>query len=239
MIYPKIQTLFQRDPENFKVIEGKFKDDSYSLINNWEWTEKIDGTNIRIVAEKISYPIKSLYQFISDEKENGAYCGIYYGGRTDNAQLPKGIIEYLNNNIDINKWFDTLHLNNITKMVLFGEGYGPKIQCGHRYSDIQKFIVFDVNINNFWLNRNGVENICSRFNLDVVPLYDFENDEIGIAPLTQAIDVVKNGFKSKLGDGSANAEGLIGRTKYPLFDKHGKRLICKLKTRDFFYDREI
>jgi hypothetical protein len=51
--------------------------------------------------------------------------------------------------------------------------------------------------------------------------------------LQDATSYVQRGFPSKLGDGTAIAEGLVGRTVETLFDKQGHRLIVKLKTRDF------
>lgn len=47
MIYPKIETLFERNP-NFTVDPLKLKSPVLGCINPWEVTEKIDGTNIRV-----------------------------------------------------------------------------------------------------------------------------------------------------------------------------------------------
>jgi hypothetical protein len=47
MEYHKIETLYERDPETFKVRVGEFKNRTYTLLKRWRWTEKIDGTNIR------------------------------------------------------------------------------------------------------------------------------------------------------------------------------------------------
>ena len=49
--YPKIETVFERSEEGRKkLIEGKFRDSSVEYLSNciWEFTEKIDGTNISV-----------------------------------------------------------------------------------------------------------------------------------------------------------------------------------------------
>ena len=68
--YHKIDSLFERDMEGTrKLIEGKFRNPVVEYIkdNEWIFTEKIDGTNIRVFwdGHKVSF-----------------------GGRTDNAQIP-------------------------------------------------------------------------------------------------------------------------------------------------------
>lgn len=52
--YHKIETLFERDTNGTKkLIEGKFRNEAveYLANNKWCFTEKIDGTNIRIHGE--------------------------------------------------------------------------------------------------------------------------------------------------------------------------------------------
>lgn len=49
--YPKIETLFERDTQGSKkLIEGRFRNPAVEYLsgNVWSFTEKIDGTNIRI-----------------------------------------------------------------------------------------------------------------------------------------------------------------------------------------------
>jgi len=65
-----------------------------------------------------------------------------------------------------------------------------------------------------------------KLGLDVVPF-------IGEMSLEEATEMVRAGFPSRLNGGQVQAEGLVGRTAEPLFDKKGSRLIVKLKTKDF------
>ena len=47
--YHKIETLYVRDEKTFKVDPSQLKNRTYSLIKAWQFTEKIDGTNIRCI----------------------------------------------------------------------------------------------------------------------------------------------------------------------------------------------
>ena len=50
--YHKILSLFKRDMEgNKKFIIGKWTTDELKFLkdNDWVWTEKVDGTNIRVM----------------------------------------------------------------------------------------------------------------------------------------------------------------------------------------------
>lgn len=49
--YEKIETIFTRDVEGSKKLNfGQFRDPTIEFLqyNNWIWSEKIDGTNIRV-----------------------------------------------------------------------------------------------------------------------------------------------------------------------------------------------
>lgn len=235
MLYPKIETLFTRDKYTFKVIPGNFRNEAFSLINEWEWTEKIDGTNIRITYSECPPPCEfdknprvSHKQFRKVIEYIGSYCGIKYDGRTDAAELPGGVVEYLDDKLCSQTMMEQFQDK---KVIIYGEGYGGKIQKGGGYSQTQKFVVFDIFIDGFWLKREDIQNICNKLGLDVVPIIRTS------ASLKEAIDLVKVGFTSSLASSNGNfiqqAEGLIGRTKVPLFTYHGQRLITKLKTCDF------
>ena len=52
MIYPKIDTLFNRDPKTFKVNELEIRRPEFLIPNIWDVTEKIHGMNIRVYYQK-------------------------------------------------------------------------------------------------------------------------------------------------------------------------------------------
>lgn len=202
--YHKIETLYERDEHTHRLKpELVLKNRVYGIINSWQWTEKIDGTNIRCMFQ------------------DGT---LTFGGRTAGAQIHAELVTWLYRNVSADTIRSIFPDGNV---VIYGEGYGAGIQkVGSLYSPTKKFIVFDVRVGQWWLSWENVCDVASRLGLDVVPF-------VGDMTLQDATSYVQRGFPSKLGDGTAIAEGLVGRTVEALFDKKGHRLIVKLKTRDF------
>ena len=174
--YHKIVTVLARDPntkfrtltENWACTEFK-----YLSQNEWIWTEKIDGTNVRIGWEDGKVLIR---------------------GKTDNAQLHISLIEYLQSKIYAGVLERVFSAANA---YIYGEGYGVKIQNGGGYlPDGVSFITYDININGIWLERRNVEGIANSLELDIVPIVD-------IGTLTDAISLCKNGFASNIGSRQA------------------------------------
>lgn len=201
--YPKIETLFERDG-NF-VVTDTIKDPRYAMLANCKWvfTEKIDGTNIRIIYSNGEFVIK---------------------GRTDNADIPKELHSTITNMLVKRKHlFDSMFANKT--VTIYGEGYGAKIQKGGDYSPQQKFIAFDVMIENTWCEYDTFKSICDTLEIDRVPELNI------IQTIKQAVEYVKRGFRSNIG--TAMAEGVVGKLQYNLYDNRGKRIVIKLKTKDF------
>lgn len=203
--YHKIETLYERDMTTFKVRPGVLKNRTYSLIKSWHWTEKIDGTNIRCLWNVVEGKVT-------------------FGGKTDKASIPADLIAYLYATVLIDKLHEVFPDVNA---VIYGEGYGAGIQNGGDYSPTKKFIVFDVLVDGkWWLNWENTCDVAAKLGLEVVP-------DVGEMTLEEATAFVQHGFLSRLNTGKAKAEGLVGRTAEPLFDKKGARLIVKIKTKDF------
>lgn len=205
--YHKIETLFERDINGTKkLIEGAFRNDAvkYLANNDWYFTEKIDGTNIRIHWDGHR---------------------VEFAGRTDRAQIPKSLMNYLTNtfgSMEAEEMFEQKF--GETDVILFGEGYGPGIQKGGAYRDDVSFILFDVLIGDTWLKRDSVEDIANAFGIDVVPI-------IFVGNIKKAVDFVKTKPKSTFG--TADMEGVVGRPVIEMKDRLGKRVIVKIKVRDF------
>jgi hypothetical protein len=218
MEYHKIETLYERDLETFKVDPTKLKNPTYSLLKSWQFTEKVDGTNIRVIWEPKIWPEESL-KFPAGRPES-----LRFGGKTDNAQIHGDLIRYLYETVQIEKMREIFPS---TDVVIYGEGYGAGIQKGGGYSPTKKLIVFDVLVDGqWWLNWENTCDVASKLGLDVVPFF-------GDMSLEDATEMVRAGFPSRLGNGKIQAEGLVGRPQETLFDKKGHRLIVKLKTKDF------
>lgn len=172
--YHKIMTLFKRDPGNrFKtVIEGEYALPEFKYLehNTWVFTEKVDGTNIRIMY-------------------NGNE--IKFGGKAGNSEIPAFLVNKLNKLCDIGL-FQEIFGN--TSVCLYGEGYGAKIQKGGgNYRKGQSFVLFDIFIDGWWLKRELVEDMAEGLTLDIVPVIDK-------GTLCDMKDMVKSGFNSTWGN---------------------------------------
>lgn len=205
--YHKIGTLFERDPTTFVVDPTKLKSPVLGTISEWDVTEKIDGTNIRVMLS--------------------AAGEVSYGGRSTAAMIHGDLMQHLVRNFqqDILKsvlWID----GGPTEAVLYGEGYGPGIQKGGGlYRADKSFILFDVLIGGkWWLDRENVNDIAQKLGCDVVPY-------LGRMTLSQFVECAREPRQSKLG--TATAEGVVARPIETLFDKRGHRIIIKLKIKDF------
>ena len=209
--YPKIETLLNRDEKTFGVIKGSWRLLEFEYLKNnvWLWTEKVDGTNVRIEWAKPS-----------DDEPNGK---VVFGGRTDNAQLPTFLFEKLLELFPFNKFLD---LYPDINMVLYGEGYGAKIQKGggNYISDGVNVVLYDVRVAEWWLERENIEDVASKLGMDTVPIVDE-------GTLENAIAKTKEGFKSQWGN--FLAEGLVVRPKISLFTRRGDRVLGKIKHKDF------
>lgn len=207
--YHKIQTVYNRDPDdNFKtVIPGDWSLPEFDILKkiNWIWTEKIDGTNIRVMWDGSS---------------------VSFAGKTDNSQIPprllKKLQEIFTEDLMNSKFFGS------GDICLYGEGYGAKIQKGggNYIPDGVDFILFDIKVGNWWLKREDVISIADSMDIMVVP-------EIERGPLSVAIDLVERGFLSTVSKMERVAEGLVMRPPVELFDRGGRRIICKIKHKDF------
>lgn len=205
--YHKIHTIYKRDPNTkYKtLLEGQFSLPELDYLSNniWVFTEKVDGTNIRVMFH------------------NGL---VTFAGKTDSAQIPAQLVTRLNERfipmaIEMQKVFGC-------DACLYGEGYGSKIQKGGgHYRQDQDFVLFDVRVGEFWLQRADVENVAGQLGIDLVPI-------IGKGTLYDAINRAKEGFISSWGPFSA--EGIVARPKTELKARNGNRIITKIKCRDFF-----
>lgn len=216
--YHKIKTVYLRDPETkFKtLLSGQFALSEFEYLkdNVWIWTEKVDGTNIRVMW-------------------NGDK--VVFGGKTDNAQIPVFLLYKLQELFEETSRKELLKETFTDKktgelmddVCLYGEGYGAKIQKGggNYIPDGVDFILFDVKIGDWWLQRKDVVDIADKLNLKVVPI-------IGKGTLDEAVQLASDGFNSEW-NGDFLAEGLVMRPEVELKTRSGHRIITKIKHKDF------
>ncbi|MEE9573467.1 MAG: RNA ligase family protein [Candidatus Neomarinimicrobiota bacterium] len=200
--YHKIQTVFKRNKSG-KLLEGEFSQPEFEYLaqNKWGYTEKINGFNTRIMFNGTS---------------------IIVAGRTNKDQLPERTINMLNKLFqpkieDFKSQFNTL--------CLYGETYGAKTTQGSgNYRPDQGFVLFDIKIGNWWLQRMNVESIATQLNLDIVPI-------IGTGTISEMIEKTQQRFNSTWGN--FQAEGIVARPIIELQTRGGKRIITKIKCKDF------
>ena len=144
--YHKIQSVFKRDEQTHKFILGVYSlpEIEYLADNRWVFTEKIDGTNIRVLWDGE---------------------GVSFRGKTDNAQMPPHLL------CKLQEMFPVAAFAALPSLCLYGEGYGAKIQKGggNYIPDGCDFILFDVRVDTWWLRRPDVDDIASELGVRVVP----------------------------------------------------------------------
>jgi hypothetical protein len=214
MEYPKIETLYDRNP-NFTVNTSAVRCDAFKLINQWHVTEKVDGTNVRITM-------------LPDGN-------VRFGGRTDNAQMPVSLVNFLRETVTQETMQETFQRNSgepWPTVTIFGEGYGEKIQSGGLYRKGVSLRIFDVLVDTWWLDLDDVAEVANKLGLLTVPYLG----TIGTLPrsLDDLHALVHQSEVAKADGGpGCDAEGIVARTVPGLFMRNGERLMWKLKARDF------
>lgn len=206
--YHKIQTVYLRNPETkFKtLLEGQWAEPEFAYLadNEWVWTEKIDGTNMRVMwdGQRVSF-----------------------GGKTDKATPPPFLLDAMAQTFTVDKMVATFNTEP-QETCLYGEGYGARIQKGGGgyIPDGVGFILFDVHIGNVWLESSNVDDIAGKLSVDRVPV-------VGKGPLVEAVGLAREGFDSLVG--KRPSEGLVMRPTVELLTRTGRRVITKIKHKDF------
>ena len=169
--YIKINTIWKRDDRG-NIQEGQYSLPVFEYLKDAEWvfTEKVDGTNIRVYWDGAS---------------------VRFGGRSDAAQIPATLVDHLRKAFTEQAMLAKF---GPAPACLYGEGFGAKIQAGggNYKPDGQSFVLFDVLIDKWWLKREDVDDVAMALDIPVVPL-------VFKGTLAQAEAMVKNGVQSLWG----------------------------------------
>lgn len=209
--YSKIDNLYKRNPDNkAELIVGQYTRPEFAMINLWDVTEKIDGTNVQL-------------KFVNDGT-------VIFNGRTDKAQFSMVQSNFMADLADKmqDKVMASIEYHNLESLTIFGELYGPKIQAGGNYSKTLGFRAFDMLVNDkVWLAPEAVRQNEKAFGLtDTLPHF-------GQMTTQQIVMLVSGGFKSTFADNKDyDAEGIIAKPLHNLYDQRGARVMFKLKTKD-------
>lgn len=234
--FDKINTCFKRNMDKASktyncIIPDQLTTPEFELFRKynvkWEATEKVDGecTSIHLIPD---LPF--------DKETEGGYR-VEVHGKTDKANMRPEEVELLKKIGDKDKLLeaftrikeDGTREEPEVECIIFGETYGRGMQApGGRYcKDHLKFICFDIKIGNTWLKRDAVIDICDKLDIQVVPY-------LGDMTLDEAIEMVKKGFTSEVSeDPTLIAEGIVLRAPLGILDRMGRRIITKVKYKDF------
>lgn len=151
--YDKINTIWKRD-EKGAIILGAYATPELDMLQhvNFDWTEKVDGTNIRIHW---------------DGQE------LSMNGRTNNAQIPMPLVGWIEEHVKPEAMADI----SDGEITLYGEGYGGKIQKGGLYRPDESFVVFDIQIGGWYLKRADMIEVAGNLGLEVVHLVEIDTME--------------------------------------------------------------
>lgn len=241
--YSKIQTLYTRD-DKFKVTPVvREKEDTILALSKMTdiiVEEKIDGTNAQIEL------------YFHEAILTAPAIGFY---NRSNEILDKDIMfigETLEKVIDLKKlrkWYykefcldkDGKQKEMGADVRIFGEVFGDKIQKNiYTPKGVRDFRVFDIQVGSRWLSPKGRNEICNLLELKVVPkvvtLPKFP-------PFGECWDMFfKTGYnKSLLAKKYGRdelLEGYILRPKVSLYCNNGKRVMGKIKRKDFLIEKE-
>lgn len=228
MEYPKIHSLYKRqgwyfdeqckkDPTKQEgrqsFIVGDYACEEFGNIKHWDVEEKIDGTNIRV--------------FYKDGQ-------VRFGGRTKDAQIPCHLLDYLQ------EWFTPSLLSARfadkagigTQVILFGEGFGPKIQSGGYYSERVGFCLFDVKVGSWWLDKKVVRHsIAEQLGVISPPCL------MTTATEQEIIEYVKQKNPSSFAMNDPERkhvmEGVMCRPVKTMLFRNGDPIMFKLKCKEF------
>lgn len=176
MEYPKITAPFKRHTEGDrrnKLDIDNWARPEFELLKDliWEWTEKVDGTNVRVIWDGHK---------------------VRFGGRTDNASMPISLVDALNKLFSEELMEDQFGAKPV---ILYGEGYGARInKGGGNYRPDQSFVLFDALIDGYWLQRENLAAISDGLGVEIVPIF-------GRATVPEAIECVTYGVRSNWGMG--------------------------------------
>lgn len=225
--YGKTENLLVRDKETHRLIPDTFRIPEVALVADGRWvvTEKIDGTNVRIILSK-------------DETAGLGYR-VSLKGRSDKANIPAGLDVWIDTRVD--QLWEEMQLPDDVVVTFYGEAYGPGIQKGGDYGDEKRIAVFDLRTSRLstdsegglcppwthaWRSYSEMKVAAEIVGLETVPEV-FTNGE-----LRDMNVLVGEGFASLVEGANRLAEGIVAKTDPYLFTGRGERVMFKLKTED-------
>jgi len=241
MRYPKINSLYKREgydfketgkkPNGKKLIEGDYACPEFEAIDRWTITEKVDGTNCRVIYKKENFNICQGSVGVSGEDP---CCTVEFQGRNDYSEIPMPLYKRLEDLFPLSKMKRTFPKAH--SVILFGEGFGGKIQDGSYYSEYEDFYLFDAVIDGFWLSRKSIYDIAKELFDPGVNIR--MGDKVNTVNKQQIVEFVKEKSLSFIAanlTGSKHVmEGIVARSEPLMYFRDGTPIMFKLKCSDFY-----
>lgn len=227
--YNKILAPFARDIAKSKYINIiKFSRPEFEMLANvrWNWTLKIDGTNINIIWD--------------GEKVN-------YVGHTEKTQFNERTKKFLDDTFctpESETIFEDLYGDQPVKISMEFVSKDMNQNYGYTEGAVYIFDIFNGETGKIWTSEETINSFVSRFegnNVFVAPFIGYMNIWEAV-DLVKAYEVIWNRHPEKWGDeniliknplGKYTIEGIVGRLPYELFDNNGNRIITKVKCKDY------
>lgn len=145
-----------------------------------------------------------------------------WNGKSNAFQCSAEFTEYMNNTFLEEIFEEKFGRDKV--VTLFGEKMGPKTQGNELGLEKDEVILYDVNVNGTWLLSVDVMEIAKYFNLRTV--YDFMPILLKGGNLRELIERCANGeFK--------DWEGIVAIPQVEMRDQSNKRIIVKIKNKDY------
>lgn len=193
--------------ENMIKQDGSYKRKEFEYLKDDKWigTEWVDGITIKVIWDTIN---------IVFEAEKGAI-------------IPDSLAKLLHESLtyeQLSKVFGKI------PVLLFLVGFGKDVN-GSKYNNQSDFMLIDVFSNGLWFDRDPLENVAKALNIKTSPiivknLLDYIKEDIKCNPYVSSIKV-------PVGEEELYVDGLVCRPLVDLNDKSHRRIMCKIKTKDF------
>ena len=198
---PKTPTLFRRG-DDFKVT-NQLTDQRFTQVKDWLVTHKMDGMSV----------IMSI---------NPNDWGIH--GRTANTKFNEAQESFMLDQISqAIRNLRTYPLYDDKQVHVYAELLGPGINGNKHNLDKFQLKVFDIRIDDYWLDWDNMRSVC--YDAGITPV-----ERIGLRRFS--IDDIVALVKERI-DSPEYFEGVVARSDPYLYNNRGNRLAFKLKVTDF------
>lgn len=227
--YASIETVYKRRDDGKLDVEA-IRLPPVPAIRDWTVSEKIDGMNIRVIYTLNGMQIK---------------------GRSDNAQIPADLIlsisDTMPNYHEAVQYFTEYRGKDLPEswsVTFYGEGYGPGIQKGQRYSDKKRFRCFDLLLGEgLWVDDREMRRVCADLDIPLAPflgIWSWDSSQplfsnvlpYSYASLEEILPFSYVALEDR-GVRDVEAEGIVAKPLVQLFDTRGERVVWKLCFREF------